>query len=259
MNKKTVGIVQCSISPDKDRNLARALELASGAKSDFVVFPELFTTGYGLKKENGEDVKGESVQALSRFAREHSTNVIGGSIIEKDRDKFYNTSFVFDRKGALVGRYSKKHLFRPLDEQNFFSSGLERENNGNCFVLDGIPVGVLICYDLRFSDILLEMKRHGAQIIFCPMEWPLVRTEVREAFARSRAAESHAYLVAANATGYSSGGDPKNLLDGRSSVSSPLGERIFRAGTEEGFYAVDLDLDVIEEAIERFGQVFVRE
>ena len=219
--------------------------------ADFVVFPELFTTGYNLRAEYAETEAGPVAKALSEFARQQGSNVIGGSVIESKDGRLYNTAYVFGRDGSLVGRYSKKNLFRPLGEHEFFSSGLERRNNSGIFTLDGMKIGVMICYDLRFSDILLDMKHNCCSLIFCPMEWPEARIEVRESFAKARAAESHAYLVAANPTGcYAK--EEKSVLAGRSSVAGPSGESVFMAGTAAGFYVVEVDLADIARVKEFF-------
>jgi predicted amidohydrolase len=252
MNKKKIGIVQCSISSDKDYNLNHALELASRESVDFLVFPELFTTGYNLKQEFAEDDSGKTVQALSQFAKQTNTNVIGGSIIEKAGKRLYNTSYVFNRKGNLVGKYSKKHLFRPLNEHKFFNSGFNRMNNDNIFLLDDINIGVMICYDLRFSYTLLDMKYNCTKMIFCPMEWPDARTNIRETFTRARAAESYSYVIAANATGYKVDGKLENLINGHSSIAAPTGDCVFLADNEDKLIVEDVDLDVIDRTKEFF-------
>lgn len=241
--KKRIGIVQCNISPDKNANLSNTLKLASKDLADFVVLPELFTTGYNLNKELAEGDAGNTVKALSSFAKQRNTNVIGGSIIEREGDKFYNTCYIFDRSGQTIGKYSKRNLFRPFSEHKFFSPA---QSNTSNFILDDISIGVMICYDLRFSDMALNMKRNSPKIIFCPMEWPSTRTETRECFAKARAAECYSYLIAANAA-YTIDRSLEMLACGASSISSPSGSTLFKAGLEEGFYTFDIDLEACDE------------
>ncbi len=241
-----VGIIQSNITSDKEHNLDNALALASKEQADFIVFPELFTTGYTLDEKLAEDDQGNTVNRLSKFARDNNTNVIGGSIIEKEGNSFYNTSYVITREGKVIGRYSKRNLFRPLDEHKFFTTGVNREGNYNTFKLDGINIGIMICYDLRFSSIIQDMIQSQVELIFCPMQWPSARTKIREGFARVRAAESFSYLITANATGYDINNNPSNRIKGHSSISSPSGDCLFQAGKEEGIFVQELDLSQID-------------
>ena len=87
--------------------------LCTGPKIDFLVLPEIFTCPYDNKcfHEFAESDGGTVYRFLSELARDRRMYVIGGSVPELDDEKLYNTSYVFDRSGALIGKHRKVHLF----------------------------------------------------------------------------------------------------------------------------------------------------
>src|SRR5699024_8466649 len=104
---------------------------------DIIVLPEMWTTSYVLDElEIIADNELEPTSSfLSDLAKKHHINIIGCSIANKTRDKLYNTSLIFNRKGELVYEYSKIHLVPMLDEPSYLSGGKKRIET---FELDGI-------------------------------------------------------------------------------------------------------------------------
>ena len=86
-------------------------------KTDVIILPEVWTVGWACDRfvESAQDISSSRViNFLSNLAKEYHSNIIGGSFIVKDNDRFYNTCPVIDRNGNLVCTYSKMHLYLHL-------------------------------------------------------------------------------------------------------------------------------------------------
>lgn len=162
---------------DPVRNIARMTEFVSAAAAkgaDVVVFPEMSDTGYDMPEilksaSNWEDAP---MQALRSSAQRHDIAVIAG-LSERVGADVYNAVAVIARDGALVARYRKVHLITatPIHEERFLKPGSELVLSS----LDAIPIGLLLCYDLRFPEVARALGLGGAQILFMPAAWPLAR------------------------------------------------------------------------------------
>lgn len=141
---------------------------ALGAGADVVVLPELATTGYVVDPEEvarlAEPLDGPSVDAITALAREHA-GLIAMGMCERDGDAFFNTVVVVDGDGPVL-HYRKLHLFDA--EQVAYTPGDL-----------GLPVaqtpygvlGVCICYDLRFVEVLRALSLRGAELVLAPAAW----------------------------------------------------------------------------------------
>ncbi|MHB2036714.1 MAG: carbon-nitrogen hydrolase [Nitrososphaerales archaeon] len=169
----TLGLIQISMSANREENLSKALRMIEEAAkkgAQIVCLPELFATRYfpQTKKSSSkpEKIPGYTSNFLSRAAKKNKVVIVGGSIFEKDSKKRYNTSVVFDRNGRLLGKYRKVHV--PEDEafyeQDYFSSG----NAYRVFNTPFAKIGVLICYDQWYSEPARIARLLGAEIIFYP-------------------------------------------------------------------------------------------
>ncbi|MHA1730631.1 MAG: nitrilase-related carbon-nitrogen hydrolase [Promethearchaeota archaeon] len=141
--KLRVAMVQLTIEDgEKEENLARFegelrdLVGGTGPVPDLVVVPELFTTGYDLKRArlHAETIPGPTVEAISGIVENRCAFV--GSILERQGPRLFNTAFVLDKSGELAGKYQKAHLFSPMDEKKYLQPG----KDVRLFHLD-LPVG----------------------------------------------------------------------------------------------------------------------
>ena len=147
--------------------------------------------------------------------------------------RFYNTTYVYDRTGQLVGDYDKVHLFGLMNEGEFISAG----HAPNRFALDGVKAASAICYDLRFPEWLRTISKGGSQILFLPAQWPVQRIDQWRILLQARAIENQCFVVAVNRVG----DDAANHFGGNSMVIDPLGKVLFEAGEEQGLFYVDID------------------
>jgi len=226
--------------------LHRVKRLLSKCSSDvdMVVLPELWRCGYAnfsLYKERSETLPGETSVFLSRQARELSSYLVGGTIIERDEDRYFNTAPLFDRQGDLIGKYRKAHLL------SYHSAERDLLSRGSATPTFATPIGKLgiaVCYDLRFPQVFSNMAAVGAEVFVVPAAWPITRMEAWTALCRARAVENQAYIIACDGTG---GG-----LLGRSMVVDPWGVTVASLGGEEDVLHATIDLERLREYREDF-------
>ncbi|MFX3633431.1 MAG: carbon-nitrogen family hydrolase [Candidatus Pristimantibacillus sp.] len=213
---------------------------AQPQKPDVIVFPEMWNTGYALTEINElADRNGERTKRfIAEFSQKHAINVIAGSIAESKGEEIYNTIYAFDKKGELLGDYSKIHLFRLMDEEKYLAAG---DKLGN-LTLEGTAAGMMICYDIRFPELARKLALEGAKLLFVPAEWPHPRLHHWRTLLTARAIENQMFVIACNRTGKS--GDTSFF--GHSMILDPWGETIMEAGEEEGIFYGDIDLSLVD-------------
>ena len=245
----TVSAVQMASGPDKEANIARAAELtrqaaASGAR--VIALPETFDyrgTGMDLAQV-AEPLPGTALQPLMRIAREHSVWIVAGSVHESggaDKRPF-NTSVLIDPQGKMAAVYRKIHLFDIVigDRSVTESAKYQRGNQVICADVDGIRVGLSICYDLRFPEQYRLLAEAGVDVIFIPSSFTAPTGEAHwEVLVRARAIENQCFVVAPGQSGVGAGGIPTY---GNSMIVDPWGRMLARAGMEpESIITATLD------------------
>lgn len=243
--KMKVALAQLDINfAQPAENFARvraAVKKVAGHNVDVVVFPEMWNTGYALSQlgKLADDGGQHTQQLLTELARQYDVNIVGGSVATERASKFYNTSYVVDRLGQVVGEYDKVHLFGLMKEDQYLTAG----NRENYFRLAGVPSASFICYDLRFPEWIRTVARHGASILYFSAEWPASRIPQWKLMLRARAVENQAFVVAVNRVGT----DPDNEFNGHSVVVDPLGKVIVDADEGEKIVYAELDLGQLQQ------------
>ncbi|WP_078551249.1 carbon-nitrogen family hydrolase [Bacillus alkalicellulosilyticus] len=215
-----------------------------GDGADVLVLPEMWTTAYtltDLAQLAEEDTK-ETIELLSHWALMYNVNIVAGSIATKENDNIYNRAFIFNREGKLVHQYDKMHLVPMLDEHLYLKGGREQAIT---FELDGVKMGVIICYDLRFPELARSLALEGAQVLFLLAEWPEARKEHWKHLQIARAIENQMYVVSSNRVG------TYNDVEfcGRSKVITPWGEVIAQgSASEEQTITAELKLEEVTTA-----------
>jgi len=185
---------------------------------------------------------------MAGLARELGIHLLAGSILEEipDSDKVYNTSLFFSPQGSLVARYCKIHLFDVAIQAGV--SALEsgtRQAGGEVVVAqtDLCPMGLSICYDLRFPELYRALTGRGARIIFVPSAFTALTGEAHwEPLLRARAIENQVYIVAPDQLGK----NPKSFATyGNSMIVDPWGRVIARASDSPGVIFAEMDLDYL--------------
>ena len=239
------------ITEDKGKNLKRAEALireAVEAGSQWVVLPEMFNCPYDNQyfPDFAESFPGQTTTMLSDLAKELKILLIGGSIPERCEDKIYNTSFIFDWEGKLVGKHRKMHLFDIDVAGGIRFQESEILSPGEAVTVINAPqcsVGVSICYDMRFPELMRLMALEGAKVIITPAAFNMTTGPAHwELSVRARALDNQVYFIAA-----SPARNPHASYQayGHSIVVNPWGTVIAQADENEGILYAEIDLGFV--------------
>jgi predicted amidohydrolase len=267
-----IALAQIVSTPDRTANLERALHAldeAAAAGAALVVFAEVVldlffparpaSCGASGAFERAETIPGPTTDALSAKAREHGLvivfNLYEVEVGDDGSRRYFDSSPVIDADGALLGVMRMLHItdYEGFHEQGYYHPG---DRGLPVFATRAGKVGVAICYDRHYPEVMRGLALAGAEIVCIPQagclgEWPegLYEAEVRTA------AFHNGYFVAlCNRVGV----EEKLTFAGESFVADP-GGRILARGRqlEEDLVVVDLDLGAIPASHAR--QLFLRD
>jgi 5-aminopentanamidase len=237
-----IALYQGAGRPTKiDKNLEiihrKALSAAEQG-ADLIIFPELFLSGYNIGQtvqELAEQSDGPACQQASQIAREANIAILYG-YPEKLDTAVYNSALLIDRKGNALANYRKTHLYGSY-EKKFFQPG-------DALViteLEGLNIGILICYDVEFPEAVRALTYAGADLIAVPTALMKDYCRVAEHVVPTRAYESTIYVAYVNRCG--SEGDLTYC--GRACLVGPDGRVILRAGESDELLIADIDKNAI--------------
>jgi predicted amidohydrolase len=250
-----IAVCQVNSRADRAANLATAGELLERARAvgaNLAVLPEYVDyLGPAHDEPKPEAVDGEFAAYFAEAARRLDMWVVAGSFHEvgPDAAHTYNTSLVFDRAGELAAAYRKIHLFDVEIPGRVSYRESDRVAPGSETVtvdVEGVPVGLSICYDLRFPELYRRLAvTGGARVIVVPAAFTThTGRDHWEVLLRARAIENQCYVVAAGQIGDH---DPGRSCFGRSMVIDPWGTVVAQAPDTVGIAVADIDLDRVEE------------
>jgi beta-ureidopropionase len=212
-----VGFVQINSKLlDVEGNVDKAFRLFGRRKTDLLVLPELFNTGYNFRTKReltkvAEPIPdGPTTQIIREFSKRNGTEIVAG-LAERKGQSFYNSAVVV-KNGRYLGTYRKVHLF--YNEKKFFKPGHEFKVFGG--------VGVMICFDWFFPESARTLMLKGAEVIAHPSN--LVLPHCPDSM-KTRALENHVYVVTADRVGVERG----LRFIGQSQIVSPRGRVVYRA------------------------------
>jgi predicted amidohydrolase len=246
MKKFTICGIQIETGDDCRKNLEKSFSLCRSAciqHPDFIVLPEMFEIVPKPHRAAGYShlIPSEITETLAGIAKEHSVNIIGGSFLENEGTRVYNTCCVFNRKGQLCGKYRKMHLFDAFGYNE--STSISKGNRPLLCELDGLKFGVAICYDIRFPELFRHYALSGAHIVFVPSAFFQPNHDHWVLSIRSRALDNTIFVIGCNQTG--------KPFVGRSMVADPWGISASSMGVEEGIFTSLIDLDIIGKTREK--------
>jgi predicted amidohydrolase len=247
-----VSVCQMRSGEDVAANVATAeglLNLAADGGADLAALPEVFTY---LGRSSGraaaaEPVPGPTTERLAVIARERQMWVLGGSVLESDGGRVFNTSVLFDRSGELVARYRKIHLYdvelpdqRPIRESDTFTAGEQLVTHAT----EQARLGLSICYDLRFPELYRGLMVLGAEVLCVPSQFQhTTGTAHWEVLLRARAIENQCFVVAPGQWGAFGREGSNRRSYGHSMIVDPWGRVLVEAPEEgDGVFGTDLDL-----------------
>jgi predicted amidohydrolase len=228
---------------DAGANRARFGELLAplAGRTDLVVLPEMFTTGFSMQAaELAEPMDGASVQWLRTTAARLGAVVTGSVIVADDG---YRNRLVWARPDGTLAAYDKRHLFRMAREHEHYTAGERRV----VVELHGWRVLPLVCYDLRFP--VWSRSRDDYDLALYVANWPAARRHAWSALLPARAIENLCYVVGVNRVGVDGAGIE---YAGDSVVLDPLGRPLAELGAAAAVTQVTLSAAALQEHRRRF-------
>lgn len=256
MDKLKLALCQMNVIDNKEENLIKAGSMIADAskKADFIVLPEMFSCPYSNDKfiEYGEEEKDSpTLTEISSLACKNNVYILAGSIPEKEGNKLYNTSYLFDRRGMIIAKHRKMHLFDidvkdriTFKESDVLTAGDEFTTADTEFG----KIGIGICYDIRFPELARVMVENGALILFYPGAFNMTTGPAHwQLLFRSRALDNQVYCVG---VAPALNEDASYHSYGHSIVTSPWGEVLAEAGQKEETIFCEIDLNEIKKVRE---------
>lgn len=257
MNLK-VGLCQMHVIDNKKENLITAKKMIKEACSndvDLILLPEMFNCPYENEKfiEYAENKNNsETLNVISDLAKKYNVNIIAGSIPEKENQNIYNTCFVFNENGNIIGSHRKMHLFDidVPDKIRFMESDtLSPGDEFNVINMGEYNLGLGICYDMRFPELSRILTLNNADIIAFPGAFNYTTGPAHwKLLLRSRALDNQVYILACSP---SSDENSSYNAYGHSMVVNPWGIVIAEAKSDEEIIYANLDLSKIKEIREQ--------
>jgi predicted amidohydrolase len=242
--------VQLRSSDDVAQNIsetARLVREAAARGAQFIATPEnttLMAPDGGAKLAHSfDEAHDPALPVFASLAKELNVWLLIGSLAIKVSDtKTANRSFLFAPDGNVIARYSKIHLF----DVALASGEVYRESNtvaggGQAVVADTAfgPIGLSICYDLRFPQLYRRLAQKGAFLFSVPSAFTVPTGEAHwHVLLRARAIEDGAFVIAPAQGGTHANG---RKTYGHSLIVAPWGEVLVEAGTEPGVILADID------------------
>ena len=245
MGKKKINITAlqfCAAIGDIKQNKSKVTKLLSTVKNtDIIILPEVWTVGWSCNKfiNSAEEVNNsEIIDFLSQLAKEKNANIIGGSFITKKNNKYYNTCPVINRNGELIATYDKMHLYSyyGCNEGKYLTEG----ESPILVEIEGIKIGLTICYDIRFPEIYREYRKSGADILINVAAWSYSKPIPWEMMTKSRAIENQTFMIAVNQYGTI---EEKDYNLGHSRIIDYNGNVLSEILNGEGIINADLNLE----------------
>jgi predicted amidohydrolase len=252
--------VQLNGTEDRDSNLRTADRLVRAAAADgaeLVALPERLNVrgSHELYAREAETLDGPTVSWARGLARELGIDLVAGSIAERreGREKLSNTSVHVGPDGEVKAVYRKIHLFDVTVGDIEYLESASDEAGDEIVVseaADGTPIGLTVCYDLRFPEVFRILAVNGARVITVPANFTRITGEAHwEVLLRARAIENQVFVLAPAQFGIHPGDQGETY--GHSLIVDPWGVVLAEAPDEECFVAADLDFERQDEVRER--------
>ncbi len=257
--KFKIAVVQFEIKQfSPEENLKKAEEFvkkASFSKAKIIVFPEDFVTGPIAGRLEFADSENKYRKFFQNLAKKYKIDIVPGSIIEKDKLGFYNTTYYIDSSGKIKSRYRKINLWHP--EKHYLNPG----NEVSVFNTKFGKIGLIICWDLIFPEVFRKMAKKGVNIVICPSYWTFEDASVGlkydknsdaklvDALCAGRAFENEIIMVYCNPAGNLILPKFKGKLLGHSQIAVPFMGAIKKLEhNKEEMFVQEVDTAILKDA-----------
>ena len=251
-----VAIVQMTSVLDFRENLDKIenfLKEIDGKNVQAVFLPECF---YSMSNGRGAtpylvEFENEHYKNIQNLAKAYNVALIGGTAASLVDGKVINRAFNFSATGVDLGHYDKNHLFscdfvrdgsrKKIDEGDVYAPG----NESKLLEFDSIKIGLGVCFDLRYSEMALDYRMNGAQVLTYSSAFTVPTGRAHwHTLLRARAIENQCYVIASAQWGENN----ENISTyGHSLIVDPWGDVLVDAMEGEGIYMQEIDLGRIPE------------
>jgi predicted amidohydrolase len=207
---------------------------AAAQGAGLLIFPEMFLTGYNIGEAVvtlAEPADGPSAAAVAKISREAGTAILYG-YPERSGDRIFNSARLVNSAGNAIANYRKTHLYGSEENRVF-----QRGDSLLVAELDGLKVGILICYDIEFPEAVRALALAGAELIAVPTALIQPFDIVARTLVSARAFENQVYVAYAGMCGREGGLG----YCGLSCIVGPDGQDLARAGTGPALLFADID------------------
>jgi deaminated glutathione amidase len=246
-----IALCQLPVSSDPAVNLRRvrdALHEAAADGAELAVFPEATLTRFGSDlRAAAEPLDGPFCSGLATAAKETGVALVAGVFEPAPDGRVYNTAVLIDGDGELVASYRKLHLFDAFAQRE--SDLVAPGSTVVTAALAGVPVGVQICYDIRFPELTRALAVGGASLVTVSAAWQagLFKEEHWVTLLRARAIENTVWIAA---VGQVPDPDEKPTRAatgiGRSMLIDPLGVVRADLGPAPGVVVINADMSLVD-------------
>jgi predicted amidohydrolase len=257
-NQLRAACIQVNASNDMDRNIQTAATFACDARAagaELVVMPEnvsMMEWGRAniLAKAQPEDGH-KALAAFKELARETGLWLHTGSlsVLLEGGEKVANRSYMLSPDGQVVAQYDKIHMFDvDLGEGEVYRESATFQPGREAVIAQTpwAPVGMTICYDLRFAQLYRSLAQSGARILTVPAAFTRVTGKAHwHVLLRARAIETGCFVLAPAQCGEHAGG---RQTYGHALIVSPWGAILADAGEQPGYIMATLNLDEVADA-----------
>ncbi|MGQ0589243.1 MAG: carbon-nitrogen hydrolase family protein [Sphingosinicella sp.] len=258
---------QTGIDPEANaRDLVAAVEEGGAAGATMLFTPEMSGLLDRDRARATKHLHFESDDLVLAVVREAAGRAgiwvhLGSlALLDTDGDMLVNRGFVIDDTGEIRARYDKIHLFDvdlPTGE-SWRESAVYRPGTGAVVAQTPLgPLGLSICYDLRFADLYTSLSNHGATILAVPAAFTVPTGEAHwHVLLRARAIEAGVFVVAAAQVGHHEDG---RVTYGHSLVVDPWGKVLLDMGADRpGVGFAEIDLGAVDEVRSRLPAIWHR-
>jgi predicted amidohydrolase len=247
-----VAAIQLNATGDRARNLAEADRLTREAVADgarLVLLPEKWSVlgGPDVLLGGAEPLDGPALGWAREIASELRVDLVAGSIAERTSEGLANTCAHIAPDGEVRALYRKIHMFDVTVDGVVYEESRHEEAGSEIVTSQsagGVPLGLSICYDLRFPELYRILALRGARILLVPAAFTYATTRDHwETLLRARAIENQAFVIAANQIGEH---PPSYRSGGRSMIVDPWGVVLAQAPDEVCQITAPLDLAHLE-------------
>ncbi len=216
---------------DMVKNTDMMVDMVANTDADLLVFPELFLTDYSYDGEMDVDTLDVCLDRIMHIASStNRTVIVGGPYLDDGRT--YNSAYVIS---DTIARYDKLNLpgFGVFSEKERFSEGDHLTMVDVC----GFKIGVIICYDIFFPELVKMYAMNGADAVACISASPTTSKIAFERVFPARSVESTVYMLFVNNIGERNG----MMFFGGSRCLSPTGDVMTEMDDKEAISIVELD------------------